>query len=490
MKTRLTKFLHFSLLGIISISTGCSQEVMKQEVMNNDTNSQEVLDDDQLLERYLLETKKLREKFAPVFERLKNEPAMFQNLYGSSASPEKWYREYNLPLFEATKSAMKRVVGTDDYLEMWENRIPGRILALILERQDELDTGAENDKTIIVPRCSYLLDDPFLLLTLYTLTIVHDNQEELTPGVFFRINDDEVPSMTVGIGMGGWHFGPTRFPPIAIAMSGTYPLNPSDRRYYGSPTTEWDIMAIYSFKNDRARDILFDFVVTSPSKQVRGTLFVKAYLADCAVYYLPFFPNSGELLPKVKALLQKEIAEEQENNPDRAKRFIDENSQLINPFRQYTGSWQKINDLDSSAWWDIANSTPKLFRLALLVRSLEFNEKIPTEERERFDIFRRELMISLLSQSTMSERSPSSVATLNKGDEHFEIYLVEYGGGQNFRNIQWKSDVDSSPYSLKNPYWQKRKEFYERELANPRPIYTENQMEYIRNSIKELERFP
>ena len=455
---------------------------MKQEIMKNDDDSQKVLDANQLLERYLLETEKIREKFNPVFDRLKKE-GMFPSMYGPSASPVKWYQEYDLPLFEAVKVAMKRVTGTDDYLELCENRFPERITTLILERQDELGIATENDKTNIVPHFSFFRDS-ISLLTLFSLATVHDNQEELTPGVFFRISDEELPSLSggmaggMGVGMGAvWSL--TRFPPIVMAKA------PYDHIH-------WNIMAIYSFKNERARKILLDFIVSDFDEsetvmQVGHRSWTRGGLASYAASYLPFFPNSDELLPKVKALLQKEIDEEHENNPDRAKRFIDENGTLINPFRNYTDYYhQKIEGVDYSDWRKLTDSVPKIFRLAQLVRTLEFNEKIPTEERERFDIFRRELMISLLSQNPMSEKSPASIATLKKGDEHFEIYLVEYGGFPNLHTIQWEGAGDSYPYTLINPYWQKRKEFYEQELAFPRAIYTNNQIEYIRNRINKI----
>jgi hypothetical protein len=108
--------------------------------------------------------------------------------------------------------------------------------------------------------------------------------------------------------------------------------------------SSWCAAVIYSFKNDRARDILFK-IITNSSDSI--SIFpLDTSLADWAVFYLPLLPNSAELLPKIKSLLEGNITQEQ------------------------------------------------TIRLTHLARALEFNGKIPTEERERFDTVRRELALS------------------------------------------------------------------------------------------------
>ena len=123
-----------------------------------------------------------------------------------------------------------------------------------------------------------------------------------------------------------------------------------------------------------------------------------------------------------------------------------------------------------------------ILRLLLLEKSLEFNERIPAEERERFDVFRRELAISWSLSNKRSAKAPEISGTLKKGDEHFEIYFMEYGmPGFGTRTFLWEDDDDTLPH---RPSIQDYKAFYERELAHPRPIYTENQMEYLRERVK------
>ena len=58
--------------------------------------------------------------------------------------------------------------------------------------------------------------------------------------------------------------------------------------------------------------------------------------------------------------------------------------------------------------------------------SLLFNEKIPSSERERFDIVRRELAISWALSNKRTILGPSSEVILKKGEEHFAEYLREY----------------------------------------------------------------
>jgi len=127
----------------------------------------------------------------------------------------------------------------------------------------------------------------------------------------------------------------------------------------------WFIIAIYSFKNDQARDCLFDFITTDPKEQWVNFSF-------WATYFITLFPNSGDLLPKAKILLDEQIANIRQNNPGWAKRVINEKNEVIYPFA-YS---DYIHPSDPAA--------PYIFQLARLVRALEFNEKMPVEERESF----------------------------------------------------------------------------------------------------------
>ena len=137
----------------------------------------------------------------------------------------------------------------------------------------------------------------------------------------------------------------------------------------GKLDESWYVMAIYSFQNDRARGLLFDMATRCDADE---------FLSSLAIYYVSLCQNTTELLPKVQCLLEQSQAHE-----------------LIT-------------------------------RLTQLEKSLNFNEKIPVEERERYDAVRRELAISRSSSRTTMRGAPTISVTLRKGEEHFESYLKEY----------------------------------------------------------------
>ena len=82
----------------------------------------EAITDEQIIERYIHESEKLKEVSMPIFNYLKDHAWIREN-YMESMDLDKWYCEYDQPLFEAAKLAMTRVTGIEDYLGMWENRI-------------------------------------------------------------------------------------------------------------------------------------------------------------------------------------------------------------------------------------------------------------------------------------------------------------------------------------------------------------------------------
>jgi len=453
-----TIFVTILFIFLCSIASFC----FSQESMPNNHNQPETMTDDRLLERYLQESEKLKEKFIPIFERLKKEAVTKVERRLGMHDPERWLREYDHPLFVAAKQAMKRIAGTDNYLELWENRTLGRIKDIVFIKVliGSSDQHRPRDDDSIP---GSLFSGSVSLLTLYTLAVVNENHKELIQGIFVPVYDygDSGPPLMAPKPVEKVLWVPLTFPSIALSNA-TY-------------DSSWEVMAIYSFKNDRARDIMFNLATSSDEKD--------AFMADWAAYYLPFFPNSGELLPKLEPLIEE--AEMTEQRDQKVIAALQERWKT-HPF----GSDREATIQDRELTKAIANRRQAFDRLLTLKRSLEFNERIPTEERERFDIFRRELAISWSLCNKTSIRGPSTSAVLKKGDEHFEIYLAEYSLPDRIpRGIRWEEYYDP-PYPQVGINRQKRKEFYERELANPRPIYTENQMEYIRNRIKELERFP
>ena len=168
----------------------------------------------------------------------------------------------------------------------------------------------------------------------------------------------------------------------------------------------WHIMAIDSFQNNQARNLLFE-IGTGQNRP----------LANWAAYYLSLIPNSGELLPKIKVLLKEEIAREQKDFPERAKFWLSDSGDVKDPFRESVcieGQWMHCNS--------------RIHRLARLVRALEFNETIPVEERERFNAFRREFAITYaLRRVTPGAIHSTPVSmTLPRNYKHFGTYFQEY----------------------------------------------------------------
>jgi len=325
-----------------------------------------------------------------------------------------WYNKFggDYPnLSRKSKEALARTMGTDDYLFLWENSIFQNMPAYIEER------FAGEDNAIV--RILNLHD---LFLYNYTVDVVIEYLTEMV--------DEDMNCIRHTRNRG-------------LSSEGPNCINRFDFSWYA--------MAIYSFRNDRARDILFELAISPEEEQVCEGGYVdgiRRTLADWAVYYLSLLPNTEELLPKIRILLTEELTQDQ------------------------------------------------TFQLTRLANALEFNEKIPAEERERFDSVRRELAISWSlwfdkhdhRGSHLSDPPwPRMSATLRKGEEHFEIYSQEYARPHLLEDsiiFLWESnndiyDVNSHGSWQRSLLIRERKAFYEQELAHPRLIYTERQKEYI-----------
>lgn len=441
-----------------------------------------------LFEKYLEESNKLMEEFSPMYKRLNDEAFTEIEVLGRNGEYytsrcidyARWEQEYYQPLFKKSKEAMKRVTGTEDYLALWESGVPQKIGAGLKEyvKENEHYRGL-----------TYSLTTSLTLFEIYTFAITYDNRAAILKDTEYEDTEKgEARRKAQGKGevwireglLFAWEDEKNREDLKKLNVFYVFPPRfPVCRTTFDA---SWHIMAIYSFQNDRAKDILFDLATSSDAN--------KGSLTDWAVYYLSLFPNSDNLLPKAKAAFQKQIAEVQKEYPDQAKHFIDENGNFINLLHRNPEEYRPKLDLFKFADW-VRRTPPvrKLFRIAELVNALEYNEKIPAKERKCFNIFRRELAISWALECKTARPAPRVSAMLKKGDEHFEIYAMEYPmPGYGVRHFLWSAlvegDGDPYPCTLENPYWQSRKEFYERELANPRPIYTENQMEYIRGQLK------
>ena len=458
------------------------QELSERIAQESTVDQQESLTDQQISERYMQESEKLAkesEKLAKVFQLIhvyqNNLPVDMEKRYDWYGY--QWYHEYDQPLLEAAKLAMKRVTGTEDYLEIWEKRISEKI---------DGDISVFHVHPSIAEHVpTYRLSLPakdISLYQLYSISMVYERQSELLSGMFYRDYHDDNSSSSSSISFGDINPDTYVLCPMAFFQ---FSLPGAASRRRSKEVHSWEVLAIYSFKNDRARDLLFN-LITRPNND-KNPSFAYSTLADEAVYWLTLLPNSRELLPKVKSLLQENITTAFRDEPDLSGRIFDATGKLHDP------SMKQLYDILHHQRERSQNEkipTTSIFftieRLLWLERGLEFNEKIPVQERERFNFIRRDKVIA-----------DSESSKLQEGEEHFTIYFQEYlfpyfyPSGPSFN---WVSDfdVDNSylrmyPKTLENPFWQKRKAFYERELANPRPIYTENQIEYIKARLKDFE---
>ena len=394
--------------------------LFSQQVTMDHTNSQNSLKDGELFENYLDESRKLAKEFATLFEQLINE-ALIEVDGWKIPDYVRWEKEYYQPLFENSRQAMARITGTDDYLEMWENKIPQKIVTSMTDWSK--GKGYDETQSINIPYGDYLSNlENLPLSTICTLAICCEHRDEILKDTEYEDSErgGKIRDLRQGIIQNPWAItsGMGRLSPIQsqeiheqfkrLNMYFVFPL-----RFPGTRTTfdnSWHTMAIYSFKNDRARDLLFEMATCSDDKYDP--------LADWAIYYLSLFPNSGELLPKVNNLLDEAITIAQQDNVN-IKLFYENDELTVHSLKPFNLTFSGISIPNSILF--------KIWRLLTLKRSLEFNEKIPVEERERFDAFRRELAISWSLCAKRDRKVPEASATLQKGDEHFEIYFLEYG---------------------------------------------------------------
>ena len=448
--------------------------LFSQQVTMDNMDSLNLANDGPLYEKYIKESQKLHDEFTTLRERMNKEVADVDEQWYNGVG--RWEREYYQPFYEKSKQAMRRVTGTDDDLSFWENSIPQKISKGIKDKDQSREFQRFGEGS-------------YLFLN-YTLAIVHERRAEILRGTEYddsdkgekirKLRPDRFYTSWPGLGP-----NPTEQEKYReeLKKMNIYFVFPPRFLQFGTTYDEsWQIMAVYSFKNDRARDLLLDIAV-NPSEKVGS-------LASWAVYYLSLFPNSGVLLPKIKTLLQEQILIAQRERPDLSESLFHDNGELKDlSLKQYRYTLSNIrylpDSIDQMRTYDIFY---KIWRLLILKNSLEHNEKIPEEERGRFEILRRELAISWALCAKHNRKSPEISAVLKNGDEHFEIYLKEYGI-PTYGNIsfQWEEDDEPYPYSRENPRWQTRKAFYENELANPRPIYTESQLDYLRMKVKEME---
>ena len=250
-------------------------------------------------------------------------------------------------------------------------------------------------------------------------------------------------------------------------------------------------MTIYSFKSERSENILYE-IINDPASEPK--------LADWAVYYLALSPNSARFLPKVEKDLQEKIASFQKEFPQKGSALSDLDGATRKP---YLNNFRSLFKSASDRYYSVAIlGNPEkpgenviqrylalnlIRRLRILKQSLEFNEKVPENEKERFEIVRREFAISWALTPKHTIIGPVVCAGLKKGEERFRIYMAEYEPP--LRGELWRYPVfylRDSDSSHPQDQWD-AKAFYERELAR-KDYYSEVQIEYIQKQLEIIDK--
>ncbi|MBR4751581.1 MAG: hypothetical protein IK077_07450, partial [Thermoguttaceae bacterium] len=413
---------------------------------------------------------------------------------------ERWEREYYQPLFERSKQAMLRVADCDDYLSMWEKKVPQRIIEATEGLVDKVR------KTPSVPyfgvhehgKAAYAAK--MKLLTLCELSVVFQNREEILKDSVYedteqgaRIREPRIANVICNPWELVGRYEATR--QICEKIGLWYIFPPREISEIAGETTfdsSWHTMAIYSFKNDRSENILYE-LITDPSAEFE--------LADWAVYYLALSPNSARFLPHVNKEIQERIVSFQKEFPQEGAALPDLDGATRKPYlNNFRSLFKSVKDryIFVSTYGvpekPGENAIQKYLtlnlirRLLILKQSLEFNEKVPIDEKKRFEVVRREYAISWALTPKETEGPPVILAGIRNHEERFKIYMAEYEpppfiGRSLSRYIFYRRDADSSH---PQDQWD-AKSFYERELTR-KDYYSEVQIEYIQKQLEIIDK--
>ena len=440
-----------------------------------------------LFEKYLEESQKLSEEFAPVYEHLRKEGIVLINSK-KVKDVERWEREYYQPLFERSKQAMLRVADCDDYLSMWEKKVPQRII----EATEGL--GDKVRKTPSVPyfgvheRGNAAYTQRVKLLTLCELAVACQNRKDLLKDTIFEDSQRgaQIREPRIGYICNPWVLESNNEEKRLIyeKIGLWYVFPPRETFEIAGETTfesSWHTMAIYSFKNERSENILYE-LITDPLAEFE--------LADWAVYYLALSPNSARFLPRVKKEIQERIVSFQKEFPQKGSALSNLDGATRKP---YLNNFRNLFESARDRYISVSkyghpekpeeNAVQRYLalnlirRLLILKQSLEFNEKVPENEKERFEIVRRELAISWALAPKYEVGGRHGSTGLKNGEERFMIYMAEYGFPTS-EGYYWREGdlIDA------RKQWD-AKAFYERELAR-KDYYSEVQIEYIQKQLE------
>ena len=364
----------------------CLEESYESEIKCGDANPIDI---------YLAESERIRKVFFSSGEQLLKEAETVFEIEGRYVVDCKnWEKEYYQPLYREVKNAMARVLGTDDYLAIWEN------LTLVQEIAKINITIPYTYRTKFY-RNEISLD----LLTIYSLAILYENRENMLKDTIYEVSEingqyRENNSIIIL----------NTFPPQAFATT-TFDLS-------------WHIMTVYSFKNERSRKILYEIATNNIDDRMLSSL------AGFATFYLSFFYDSSDLIPPLNERLETAFEQFYNQCPRSLKDQLEEKDAKDLTSGEFNNILEEFKKKHPIFNYDFIYSSSSagsyLIRLLKLRDSLLFNEKIPSSERERFDIVRRELAISWALSNKRTILGPSSEVILKKGEEHFAEYLREY----------------------------------------------------------------
>ena len=425
-------------------------------------------------ERIINESRMIFDEFLPRVESLhKKYSSKYPTQIQADINEEidDWQENYYLPLFEAVKKSALRATNCSDERSALEYLMKYPFDdSLIPHDQRELGDNLYSGTHYILP-------------DIYVVALAYDQRKSIIANTIYDDPERQKKFVSSGVHVTQMEGG---------GMSGMSPWSHS--RYFGQGTVlvpplgqrngfsiyyedNWACLLLYSYKDEQARDFFLEIVASVG----RG---------GWSEYFVTLFPHDEEFKRKIKTKID-ELAD-REKNPELSPLF-DEHGELINPFERssrYAPQTRLKSGITAEQWYTLAQANQPLFRLTRVLKGLEFNEKLSREELERFNVFRREVVISNALTSmrrgsiSLSFDTKNTFAIFGKGDERFEIYFSEYRTG--FPVKLYLEDIGRAMLVDKShPYWKQRRAFFEQELLNP--VYTDNQRAFIRDELKKLE---
>lgn len=407
-----------------------------------DENYKEIEDDADKdpIDIYIAESKRIREIFIARREQL-NKEAFIEIEDQKVPDYELWEKKFYQSLFKEVKSAMKRVFGTDDFLTSWEN---GTAVQIVLKVRELSSDDYEN---ICIP---YKMDEKYLpvrplpLLMIYSLATIYENRSVILKDTFYEDSYEGDLYRIKYFNLSSKLFNSIDWSENTILngfarIEKTTPLkdlsirpmffrmdiwNIFPPRFHIRTTFDdsWFLMAIYSFKNERARKILYELATNNNNDRFLSSL------ARFATFYLPLFYDSSDLIPSLNTRLETYFEQFYNQCPRSLKDQFDGKDVKDLTSGEFNNILEEFKKKNPSLSYDVVYSSSYHYanRLLTLRDSLLFNEKIPPSERERFDIVRRELAISWALAPKDMALAPRPQVILKKGEEHFVEYLREY----------------------------------------------------------------